>query len=175
MSDDAKDLDDFVQELTRHQMELIYFIRTLVGDVHAAMDIRQSVNMVMWKKRSKYQPGTNFRSWAFRIAHFEVKKYLRSQRRSRTVAFDNKLLERFAEEFEVVADQLPERRHALSHCITKLTPKDLELLRHRYWSDEPLEILASATHRSIGTLKARLHQLRASLRTCIERQLHPSS
>ncbi|MBB5351929.1 RNA polymerase sigma-70 factor (ECF subfamily) [Haloferula luteola] len=171
MSDDPQDLDDFVEELTRHQVELIYFIRTLVGDVHAAMDIRQAVNMVMWKKRSKYRPGSNFRSWAFRIAHFEVKKYLRSQRRSRTVSFDGELLELFADEFDTVANQLPERRSALSRCITKLTAKDLELLRHRYWSDEPLEMLASATNRSIGTLKARLHQLRASLRTCIERQL----
>lgn len=175
MPENPKDLDDFVEELTRHQMELIYFIRTLVGDIHAAMDIRQAVNMVMWRKRSKYQSGTNFRGWAFRIAHFEVKKYLRSQRRSRTVAFDEKLLDLFAEEFEPVVDELPERRSALSRCIAKLTAKDLELLRHRYWSDQPLDLLASNTNRSVGTLKARLHQLRASLRFCIEKQLQSPS
>ncbi|GAA5484519.1 sigma-70 family RNA polymerase sigma factor [Haloferula sargassicola] len=171
MPDTDPTLDEFVEQLTRHQMDLIYFIRTLTGDVHAAMDIRQAVNMVLWKKRSKFQPGTNFRGWAFRIAQFEVKKYLRSQRRSRVIAFDDKLLELYTEEFEAVADQLPERRRALSHCITKLTPKDLELLRHRYWTSESLDVLAAATNRSVGTLKARLHQIRSSLRLCIERQL----
>lgn len=171
MSDGGDNIDEFVQELTRCQVDLFYFIRALTGDMHAAYDIRQAVNMVLWKKREKYRPGSSFKNWSFQIAHYEVKNYRRDQKKSPLVAFDDKLLDLFTTEFAETVDELPERRRALSNCLTKLTPKDEELLRHRYWTGGSLESLANDTQRSVGTLKARLHQLRASLRRCIEGQL----
>jgi RNA polymerase sigma-70 factor (ECF subfamily) len=175
MTQDGDHIDEFVQELTRHQVDLFYFIRALAGDAHAAHDIRQIVNMVLWRKREKYRPGSSFKAWAFQIAQLEVKNHLRKQRRSVLVSFDHKLVDMFASEFSDFSDELPERRQALTNCLRKLTPKDEELLRHRYWTGGSLESLALSTQRSVGTLKARLHQLRASLRRCIELQLYPES
>jgi len=172
MDSSDENLDEFVSELTRCQMDLFYFIRALTGDMHAAYDIRQAVNMVLWKKREKFRPGSSFKNWSFQIAQLEVKSHLRKQRKSPMVTFDDKLFDLFATEFAETVDELPERRAALSNCLSKLTPKDTELLRHRYWSGGSLESLATDTHRSVGTLKARLHQLRAGLRRCIEGQLH---
>ena len=65
MSDGSDNIDEFVQELTRCQVDLFYFIRALTGDMHAAYDIRQAVNMVLWKKREKYRPGSSFKNWSF--------------------------------------------------------------------------------------------------------------
>lgn len=161
------DVDGFVQELTSCQDDLILFIRTLCGDFHQAADIRQEVNMVLWRKRSKFTPGTSFRSWAYRIAHLEVKHSFRTGKRSRITLLDPELLDCFVEEVPAVLDELPERRLALAGCMERLTPKDSELLRHRYWSESTLEALAVATDRSVGTLKARLFQLRTALRVCI--------
>lgn len=175
MTPSSDGIDDFVHELTQHQVDLFYFIRALCGDPHAAYDIRQAVNMVLWKKRERYVPGTSFKNWAFLIAQLEVKAYLRKQRRSRVIAFDQKLLDLFSTEFADFSDELPERRRALMNCLRKVTAKDEELLRHRYWVGGSLESLARATERSVGTLKARLHQLRASLRRCIENQLQPAA
>ena len=56
MDSSDENLDEFVSELTRCQMDLFYFIRALTGDMHAAYDIRQAVNMVLWKKREKFRP-----------------------------------------------------------------------------------------------------------------------
>lgn len=168
-------LEEFVQELTQHQVDIFYFIRSLTGDMHAAMDIRQAVNMVLWKKRDKYRPGSSFKNWAFQIAQFEVKLHQRKVRRMNKMAFDERLLDLFATEYPAVVDELPERRRALSVCLAKVTPKDEQLIRHRYWSSGTLETLAEQTQRSVGTLKARLHQLRASLRRCIESQLQPEN
>jgi len=172
MSEEAR-MDEFVRELTLCQVDLFYLIRTLTGDVDAASDIRQAVNIVLWKKRDEFTPGSSFKSWAFQVARFEVKHYLRTRSRSRVVAFDEALLDLFATEFPAVTDELPERRRALSHCLSKVTEKDSELIRHRYWSDQSLEDLARSTNRSVGTLKARLHQLRSSLKRCIESTLQP--
>ncbi|MES2659563.1 MAG: sigma-70 family RNA polymerase sigma factor [Verrucomicrobiota bacterium] len=165
------DVDDFVRQLTMCQDDLIVFIRTLCGDFHLAADIRQEVNMVLWRKRRKFTPGTSFRSWAYRIAHLEVKSFFRQTKRRKTTQLDPELLDRFAEELPASLDELPERRLALTNCMEKLTPKDHELIQHRYWSDGSLESLAASTNRRVGTLKARLFQLRTALRLCIRERL----
>lgn len=170
-SPEIDDVDAFVQELTGCQDDLIVFIRTLCGDFHLAADIRQEVNMVLWRKRRKFTPGTSFRSWAYRIAHFEVKAHFRHTKRRQVTSLDPDLLDCFAMELPEALDELPERRLALARCMERLTPKDHELIRHRYWSEGSLEMLATATGRSVGTLKARLFQLRTALRHCIRERL----
>ncbi|GAA5116288.1 sigma-70 family RNA polymerase sigma factor [Luteolibacter yonseiensis] len=170
-SPEIDDVDSFVQELTGCQDDLILFIRTICGDFHLAADIRQEVNMVLWRKRGKFAPGTSFRSWAYRIAHLEVKNHFRQTKRRSVTSLDPELLDYFAAELPASTDELPERRRALQGCMERLTPKDHELIRHRYWSESSLEILASSSDRSIGTLKARLFQLRAALRLCISERL----
>jgi RNA polymerase sigma-70 factor, ECF subfamily len=161
----------FVRDLTDCQEDLFLFIRTLCGDPHAAADIRQAVNMVLWEKRARFQPGTQFRSWAYRIAHIEVKAYFRKCRREANRVLDPAVADLAAEEFPATLDELPERRLALARCMEKLTRKDSQLLHHRYWLGGSLESLAWATDRSVGTLKARLFQLRSALRRCIHENL----
>ena len=165
------DVEGFVRELTGCQDDLLLFIRTLCVDFHLAADIRQEVNMVLWRKRGKFTAGTSFRSWAYRIAHFEVKASRRKSARQPVTALDPELLDCFAVELVAALDQLPERRQALVGCMERLTPKDHGLLRQRYWSGGSLEALATASGRSVGTLKARLFQLRSALRLCIRKRL----
>ena len=165
------DIEGFVQELTGCQDDLIVFIRALCGDFHLAADIRQEVNMVLWRKRGKFTPGTSFRSWAYRITHLEVKSHFRKKHRRQTTSLEPELIDYFAAELPEALDELPERRKALAGCMERLTPKDHELILHRYWSEGSLETLASDTGRSVGTLKARLFQLRTALRHCIRERL----
>jgi RNA polymerase sigma-70 factor (ECF subfamily) len=165
------DVDGFVQELTGCQDDLILFIRAMCGNFHLAADIRQEVNLVLWQKRRKFTPGTSFRSWAYRVAHLEVKSSFRQSKRRPLASLDSELLDCFATELPAALDELPERRRALALCMEGLTSKDHELIRHRYWSESTLEALATASGRSVGTLKARLFQLRTALRLCIRERL----
>jgi RNA polymerase sigma-70 factor (ECF subfamily) len=173
---DADSHEAFVGELTACQDQLLLFIRALCGDPHLAADIRQAVNIVLWRKRDAFIPGTSFRAWAYRVAELEVHSVLRKRHRERISPLTPELLEHIAAELPAVIDELPERRLALAKCLERLTAKDYELIRHRYWGNGPLEDLAMATHRSTGTLKARLFQLRTALRRCIRQQLlHPEA
>ncbi len=170
-AEEIDDVDGFVQQMTGCQDDLILFIRAICGDYHLAADIRQEVNLVLWRKRRKFIPGTNFRSWASRVAHFEVKALGRSSKRRPITVMDPELLDCIAAEFPASLHELPERRQALTRCMEGLTAKDHELIHHRYWSESTLEALATNTGRSVGTLKARLFQLRAALRVCIRERL----
>ncbi len=171
MADDEEILEEFVRQLTNHQSDLLFYIRALCGDADAASDIRQLVNMILWRKRSIFRPGSSFKAWAFRIAQLEVKAYLRKSSKNKCYSFDPELFETLATELPVLIDEFPERRLALIECLKGLTEKDDQLIRHHYFSNGTLDRLATDTGRSVGTLKARLFQLRASLRRCIEEKL----
>jgi RNA polymerase sigma-70 factor (ECF subfamily) len=168
---EAQDLEEFVTSMTNCQTDLFVFIRMLCGDAHLAADIRQAVNVTLWRKRETFTPGTNFRNWAYRVADFEVKSHLRKLRRRQCSPLDDGLLERFAVELPEAVDELPERRVALSRCMERLSARDRELIHHRYWSAGSLESHAKSTNRSVGTLKARLFQLRTLLRECVRQRL----
>ena len=170
-TEENEDWDDFVRQLTGCQDDLIVYIRTLCGDYHVAADIRQEVNQVLWRKRRIFQPGSHFRRWAYRIADLEVKAYFRQRKRRPFTTLDPELIDSFADELPEQVNELPERRRALAGCLKQLAPRDLELLRHRYWSGAALEVLAQAEGRSVGTLKARLFQVRSALRVCIREHL----
>jgi RNA polymerase sigma-70 factor (ECF subfamily) len=168
---EAQDLEEFVTAMTGCQADLYVFIRMLCRDPHLAEDIRQVVNVTLWRKRDAFTPGTNFRNWAYRVADYEVKSQLRKLRRRQGIPLDDGLLECFATELPEAVDELPERRVALARCMEKLNARDLELIRHRYWSGGGLDSHAKSTNRSVGTLKARLFQLRTLLRQCVRQRL----
>ena len=89
----------------------------------------------------------------------------------KAVQFRSDLLEIFTNEWEEASDEFEDRQRALRVCLKKLTPKDTQLIQHRYWRKGTLQSLADATNRSTGTLKARLFQLRNNLKKCIENQM----
>ena len=170
-SDKENELTCFVEELTRHQGDLKLIIRGLCGDPDAVDDIQQSVNVVLWKKRNKFQIGTSFKSWAFRVAQTEVKAYFRETKKRKEFLFKPEVAEIFSKNLESLGHEVDDRAQALRRCLTKLSSKDYQLIQHRYWGEARLKSLAEARGRSLGTLKARLHQLRQKLKVCVSHQL----
>lgn len=154
-----------------HQGSILGFIKSIIPDHHQAEDLLQKTNLVLWSKREKFEPGTNFRAWAFSIARFETLNHLKWQRRERRVLAEHP-----------VADPgfFPDPDHSLGqedaldvlrNCLGSLSERDRELVLTRYSTDVTLEQYATTLNRSAGTLKARLFKIRGDLRKTIERQL----
>ena len=77
---------DFETLIETHQSALRGFILSLVADCSAAEDILQETNLVAWRKAADFESGSNFRAWAFRIAHFQILSYRQKVSRDRLVA-----------------------------------------------------------------------------------------
>ncbi len=161
----------FVAQLTELQLPLQLYVASLLPGEAAAKDVAQQANATLWRKRADFEPGTNFKAWAFAVARFEVLNFRKQQARDARLVFSGELEEIFAEEIAVEADELDRRQRALRGCLAKLRAKDRELLMHRYASGAPLSRFAEAAGRSVGGLKVTLHRLRRALLRCIEAQL----
>jgi len=162
---------DFVRELTLHQGPILAYVRSLMGGCPGAQDILQQTNLVLWAKKDHFVPGTNFKSWAFAVARFEVLGQRKRLQRNGWLVFGEEVAEKFAQDLEEGPADWEDALRALEGCMGKLRPQDMELVQMRYASSCGLTEYAHTLQRSSGTLKARLFKIRAALRRCIENSL----
>lgn len=162
---------EFVAQLTAHQLALRLYVQSLLPGDPASHDVAQQANATIWKKRTDFEIGTNFKAWIFSIARYEVLTFRKKQARDSRLVFSDEMENIFAEELPAHTDDQEHQHDALKSCLTKLREKDRDLILHRYTHRTPLKTYAEETGRSVGGLKVTLHRLRSALQKCITANL----
>ena len=162
---------EFVQLLTRHQSAVYAYIMTIYPDRFEAQDILQESVLVMWRKLNDFEPGTNFKAWAFRIAYWQTMAHLKRVKRAGLVELEPEYLEILAREAESELGDFEVRHGALRKCVRKLSPGDASILQAYYQRKEPIADIADREGRSRDAIKQVLMRIRRKLKACIERQL----
>src|SRR5690606_29936534 len=121
--------------------------------------------------QQSFEPGTNFRAWAFAVARFEVLAHLKKHKREGIVLLDDELLDLVAHEAPDALAASDLRLAALERSLNKLRPQDRELLDHGYRSNLGLDGFAARVGRSASALAVTRRRLRGSLRRCVQAQL----
>ena len=171
MSLDAIQQAEFVGLITRHQTALRAYIISLMPGMDGVSDALQETNLVMWEKRGKYQPGTNFRAWACAIARYEVKTHRRKMLSRGMTVLDEDLAEQLAEHGDETPEELDERLRILDKCLGRLEEKERQLVEHRYFAGSTLEAFSALCGRPVGSLRVSLFRIRAALKKCINSEL----
>jgi len=166
----------FVKTLTARQPRLYAQILALVGDHHAAGDVLQETNIVLWEKAEQAMAADNFSAWAARVAHFQVLAWRQKVGRDRLV-FDEKILNILAKHGEALSEQTDQRQQALSECLAGLTDTSRQLIQRRYSFGESARQIAEQVGRSVAAVNQHLYRTRVELLRCIEtklqRERHP--
>ena len=164
---------EFIRELTAHQASLRAYIISLMPGQAGALDVLQEVNLTLWDKWKTYEIGTNFTAWAFAVARYGVMEHRRKLRKDRHLIFDDDLVQKMSPSPEDLTPESVElRQQALAKCLSKLGPKDKELVERRYHHKESLEGYANELGRSANSVRVALFRIRAGLRKCIEREIN---
>ncbi len=53
------------------------YTRTLLPNAENARDVLQETNIVLWRKRNEFKPGTDFVAWACKVAYYQALSFLR--------------------------------------------------------------------------------------------------
>jgi RNA polymerase sigma-70 factor (ECF subfamily) len=162
--------EEFVQLFTRHQRRLYLFILSQVPSTHAADEVLQETNLVIWSKYHQFELTTNFFAWSAQIATYEVLKY-RQRRQRDKLKFSDEFVQAVAEEAADRSDELELRRQALERCLQKLRPTDRELIRRRYQPGESGKDMAEELGRPANSVYQSLGRIRRTLLECINRRL----
>jgi len=164
--------DVYVAQLTMHQGAIHAYVNSLLPGDPEIEDILQRANVVLWRKRLAFEPGTNFKAWAFSIARWETRAWLTEKKRSDWLVFNDEMTDRLAGEFQ----ELPAENNdsgaiqALRVCLARLDDKQRFLILNFYQNGKSVAECAKIVNRKEGTLRVALFRIRAALRRCIESQ-----
>ena len=159
---------DFVELMTQHQGRLYGYILTLTADSDVANDLLQEANVVLWKQWHQFQPGSNFKAWSFRIAHFQFMAYRQCQLRDKTL-FSDDLLATLASEARDVDERHEERAAALEKCLERMPARSREAIRLRYADELKVSDMAEVLHRSANAVYQILFRARQWLIECVQK------
>ena len=175
MAGDGDANAEFVKLLLAHESRLYAFILSLLPNRTQADDILQETALVLFRRFSEFQCGTNFFAWACKIALHKVLDFRKRQARGRTVTFGPELMETLAE--EQIQDSVNQQRRAeaLAGCLGRLEPADRELVESYYRSRVFVKEFAEQLNRPVDTIYKKLRRIRASLHACISNRLATES
>ncbi|WLD12871.1 sigma-70 family RNA polymerase sigma factor [Planctellipticum variicoloris] len=162
--------EEIVRLIAQAQRRLYAFVFALVRRSADADDVLQEINVVLWRKRDAYRPGTNFLAWAFEIARLQVLAHRARCARSED-PFDAALLAEIAEAARIESAEFDRREAALRSCLQKLPEEQRALIVRRYQPDVAVNSLAAELGKTSKAVSESLRRIREALRQCIERTL----
>jgi RNA polymerase sigma factor (sigma-70 family) len=75
---------DYFKKITIIRPNLLAFCRSVIFDWSEAEDICQNALVILANKEPDYDRGRSFYGWAFCICRFQIKGYIKKEKRSRT-------------------------------------------------------------------------------------------
>lgn len=167
---DANRTDEFVQLFTAHARWLFSYILMLVHNKADAEEVFQETNTTLWQKFNEFTPGTNFRQWATKVAHYKILHYRERQKRS-PLLFDDASLEAIHDAVNAMANNFDDLHWALEKCRKKLSELDSELLDLRYEPGATTQGVADALNRSPRSVYRNLERVHQQLYDCIREEM----
>ena len=163
--------DAFARLFAQHDRWLFAYLVSLLGNAAHAEEVFQEVCVVLWREYETFELGTNFVKWVSVIAHHQVHRFRRQQRRVGPQLSDA-AVELLAEDAVQRVDLLESRRDALRRCLEKLPERDRQLVRQCYADSRvKFKTVAQALGRPVNTVYKALNRIRKTLHECIERTL----
>ncbi len=168
--DDQGSVQEFLHLHSKYQHRIYGFIMSFVADWNIADDIYQETLSVLWKKYSEFVPGTNFLSWAFTIAHFQI---LSHQKKQKTLKkhFSQATLDNLNEVAFSSVNESDQTLVALRNCVKKLSDRGKKLIKLRYENELTVAKIAERIQQSVHTLYKEYQKIHRQLFQCVRKQI----
>lgn len=150
---------------------LMSYVLSLLPDRDACDDVVQETCLFLWNRRSEFEPGTNFKAWAFKAAWFKVLTHRREMQRRKLVSFSDDVLERISKAAEQFAEDVDHRLTALRECVSDLPSDSQRLLQLKYLDRQSLTDHAKKVGVKPNQIQKTLSRIRIALRHCVETRI----
>jgi RNA polymerase sigma-70 factor (ECF subfamily) len=161
---------EFLRYYSAHQAGIFAYIFTLLPNWHDAEEVYQEMSVVLWRAFDEFQPGTDFRAWACKVAFHQVLSFRKRSKRSALLP-GLPMLELIARDVEELAPQLDSQLEALMQCVKELPPRMRDIVDRCYQSGASTRDVAAQMGRPAGTIYKTLTRIRQGLYECIQRKL----
>ena len=171
-SDSADDRTaEFLRLYAAHQARIFAYIFALLPNWHDCEEVFQDMSVVLWRAFDEFQPGSNFRAWAFKVAFHQVLSFRKRNKRTAALLPGPSVLEAIACEVERLSPELDAQIVALAGCVEKLPPHSRALLNRCYQNGVRTRQVALELGRPEGSIYKSLTRIRRILFDCIQQTL----
>lgn len=167
---DQDQVQAFLRLYSEYQHRIYGFIMSFVGDWNEADDVYQETVGVLWKKFQDFVPGTDFLSWALKVAHFQVLSHMKKKKMNKRY-FSQASIDSLNEVAISSASESDMSIDALRKCVKKLSEESRRLLVLRYQEHATVSKIALRLQISVNTLYKKYQKIHARLFQCVRRQL----
>jgi len=162
----------FARLVERYWDRLYRWLYHLTRDRHAAEDLVQETFLKAFRGLKRFQPGSNFKAWLFRIAHNSFANFRRANARAR-LALPDDVAGRGGGPVEQA--QSREVLELLAKAVAKLPPDFRAAFLLRAEEDLSFREIASVLGLTEETARWRVHKARHQLVSAMASQLDPST
>ena len=146
----------------RYQQRLFNVALRMLGDVHDAEDVTQTVFLNAFTRLRTYDPRYRFFSWIYRMTVNESLNMLK--RRKRTVTLEDELA---IPAPGAAPDRAAEAEDRVGKALMRLKPDDRAVVVLRHFVSFSYQEIADVLEISVKTVKSRLFTARERLRLAL--------
>ena len=138
-----------------------------------AEELTQEVYFKLWENLHRYNPGSNFMAWAWRVAkNLLIDSYRRCHRERSAAWLDPEIIDRLPGSDDPHEESVRRQRLRIISTGLRQLPEELAtLILMRDFSGLSYQEIAEALELPIGTVKSRLNRARLELATEVRRRM----
>lgn len=163
----------FVRDLTENARRIYAYIFALVPNWADTDEIFQETSSTLWSKYADYEPGTNFRAWAFRIAYHKVLQFRKAKGRD-VLCLSEQFIDAIDHDALAGEELWKSRLQFMADCYGELRPQDRQLIDLRYEPGATTKSVAETVGRSVDAVYKALNRIHEQLLDCIEAKVEDS-
>jgi RNA polymerase sigma-70 factor (ECF subfamily) len=148
------------------------YVQAIVREPSLAEDTFSDVTLEIARAWANYDKERPFENWARGVARRVALANLRKQKRQ-PVQFDEEVLESIGHELDTFGNEvhLQSRKEILERCLERLSEKNRQLIKLRYFENRSYEDISVAVGRTIGALYVVFNRIHQALARCVEKGL----
>ena len=165
---DQGDESGLVEIIRQYRDGLIYYIFSIVGDIHAAEELCEDVFVLLGTKKPKDKGIGSFKTWLYTIGRNRALNYLKKHKEHTDISLDELSEfsdERYSPERTVLIEQ---QRISLRDAMNRLKPEYRQILWLYYFESFSLKEAAAILNKSVHSTETMIYRARQSLKSQLE-------
>jgi len=147
-------IDDYSLIVKQYQKQLLKYVRYLTNGKCDVEDIVQEVFIRIYQNLSKYQLGTSFSNWAYRITFNHTMNMLKKQNRHKILLFGK------IPEYAQSPNSSSEISHEVKEALSKLSIEERNLIYLRVYEDLSYRKISQIQNVSESALRKKYERAR---------------
>ncbi len=165
---DEGDENGLAEIIRQYRDGLIYYIFSIVGDIHAAEELCEDVFVLLGTKKPRDKGTGSFKTWLYTIGRNRALNYLKRHRHTASISIEELSEfsdERYSPERTVLIE---EQQISLHDAMNRLKPEYRQILWLYYFEGFSLQDAAAVMKKSVHSTETLIYRARKSLKSQLE-------